>query len=70
MTIDDIKRAIHTVDLINRPLIVFAQPSIIKALKEQMPDIEEKAVLQEVDYAEPGKVIVMNRKELDNWLQG
>ena len=34
ITIDDIKRAIHTVDLINRPLIVFAQPSVIKALKE------------------------------------
>lgn len=70
ITIDDIKRAILTVDLINRPLIVFAQPSVIKALKEQNPDIEEMAVLQEVDYAEPGKAIIMNRKELDNWTFG
>ena len=67
ITIDDIKRAIHTVDLINRPLIIFARSSVIKILKEQIPDIEETAVLQESDYVEPGKAIIMNRKEFDNW---
>ena len=70
ITIDDLKRAVHTVDLVNRPLIVFAQPSVIKALKELKPDIEEIAVLQKVDYVEPGTAIVMNREELDNWAFG
>lgn len=70
ITADDLKRAIHTADLINRPLIVFTQSSVNKTLKEQIPDIEEMAVLQGVDYVEPDKAIIMNREELDKWTTG
>lgn len=70
ITSDDLKRAIHTADLINRPLIIFALPYVIKTLKEQIPDIEEMAVLQEVDYVEPDKAIIMNREKLDKWTTG
>lgn len=70
ITADDLKRAIHTADLINRPLIIFALHYVIKTLKEQIPDIEEIAVLQEADYVEPDKAIIMNREELDKWTTG
>ena len=67
---DDIKKAIHTVDLINRPFIAFAQPSVIKAIKELDPTIEDTFVLREAVFVEPDKIIVINRAELDKWTFG
>ncbi|MBP3280050.1 MAG: hypothetical protein J6M44_13960 [Butyrivibrio sp.] len=70
ISIDDIKKAIHTVDLINRPFIAFAQPSVIKAIKELDPTIEDTFVLREAVFVEPDKIIVINRAELDKWTFG
>lgn len=67
ITIDDLKKVIHKWDLIKRPQIAIAQPSVIKTLKEQIPDIEEKIVLEEADYVDPDKIIVIERAELENW---
>lgn len=67
LTIDDLKKVIHKWDLIKRPKIAFAQPSVIKNLKEQIPDIEEKIVLKETDYIDPDKIIVIERAELEKW---
>lgn len=66
-TIDDLKQIIHKWDLIKCPQIAIAQPSVIKTLKEQIPDIEEKIVLKEADYVDPDKIIVIERAELEKW---
>ena len=70
MTIDEIKQAIHKADLQLRPWIAFANPIDAKAIKEALPRIEEKVVIQETDAVESGKTIVIERKKLEEWTNG
>lgn len=70
MTIDEIKQAIHKADLALRPWIVFASPSDAKAIREALPRIEEKVVIQETDVIESGKAIAIEREKLEVWTYG
>lgn len=56
MTIDEIKQALHKADLTLRPWIVFANPSDAKAIKEVLPRIEEKIIIQETEAIEREKL--------------
>jgi formate-dependent phosphoribosylglycinamide formyltransferase (GAR transformylase) len=65
MTIDEIKQALHKADLILRPLIVFVNPSDAKVIKEVLPRIEEKIIIQETEAIESGKAIAIEREKLE-----
>ena len=67
MTIDEIKQALHKADLILRPNIIFVNPSDAKAIKDAVPEIEEKIVLKESDLVEKGKAYVIDRRKWDEW---
>lgn len=70
MTKDDILQAIHKLDLLKRPWIVFAHPKDAKAIKEALPRIEEEVVIQECDFVEQGKSVAVKREELEKWAKG
>lgn len=67
ITIEDIKQAIHKVDLINRPYIAFLHPDDAEAIKACFPRIEEEIVIQTVPYAEKGKAVCIKREDLESW---
>lgn len=67
MTINEIKQALHKVDLTLRPWVVFANPSDAKVIKEALPRIEEKIIIQETEAIESGKVIAIEREKLETW---
>lgn len=70
MTIEEIKRALHKVDLALRPNIVFVNPLDAKAIKEALPEIEKTIVIQETDAIESGKAIAIKREKLEVWTYG
>ena len=48
MTIDEIKQALHKADLILRPNIIFVNPLDAKAIKDAVPEIDEKIVIIQI----------------------
>lgn len=70
MTIEEIRQVIYKADVALRPLIVFVSPSYAKALKKALPKIEEKVVIQETEFVENGKAVVVERKKLEAWTYG
>ena len=67
MTLEDIKKTIHKMDLLKRPWIVFANPTDAKAIKESLPRIEEEIVIQETESVEQGKAVAVKREEFEKW---
>lgn len=67
MTIEDIKEAIHKVDLIKRPYIAFLHPDDAEALKAALPRIEEEIVIQSTPFVEKGKGVAIKREDLESW---
>lgn len=67
MTIDEIKQALHKADLTLRPNILFVNPADAKAIKDAVPEIDEKIVLKESDLVEKGKAYVIDRRKWDEW---
>lgn len=66
-TVDDIKQAIHKVDLINRPYIAFLHPDDAETVKAILPRIEEEVVIQPTSYVERGKGVAIKREDLESW---
>lgn len=66
-TIEDIKQAIHKVDLIKRPYIAFLHPDDAEAVKACLPKIEEEIVIQPTPYVEKGKGVCIKREDLESW---
>lgn len=64
---EEIKKAIHTVDLANRPYVVFLNPEDYKKVLEAMPDAQERVVLVPLEYIEKGKAYQFDRVELEKW---
>lgn len=64
---DDILQAVHKLDLLKRPWIVFAHPSDAKAIKEALPRIEEEVVIEETEIVEQGKAVAIKREEFEKW---
>lgn len=67
MTIEEIKQAIRKADLQLRPNILFVNPSDAKTIKDAIPEIEKTIVIQETEYIESGKAVVMDREILEKW---
>lgn len=67
MTLEDIKKTLHKLDLLKRPWIVFAHPSDAKAIKEALPRIEEEVVIEETENVEQGKAVAVKREEIEKW---
>lgn len=68
-TIEDIKQAIHKVDLIKRPYIAFLHPDDAEAVKACLPRIEEEIVIQPTPYVEKGKGVCVKREDLESWVK-
>lgn len=64
---EELKKAIHTVDLVNRPYAVFLNPEDYKKVLEAMPDAQERVVLIPDELVEKGKAYQFDRKELEKW---
>jgi hypothetical protein len=69
ITKEDIENTIHNLDLIQRPFILFVNPSEEDKFKEALKgtEFEEKVIVQPCGVAEVGKAIIMKRKELEDW---
>lgn len=67
ITIQDLERALHKVDLINRPLAVFVNPSEKDKFEKILKDAgyEDKVLLYENDGVEKGKVIAADRRAVE-----
>lgn len=67
MSINEIKQVIYEADKKIRHLVVFASPLTVKAIKEALPSIEEKIVIQETEYVKDGKAVVVERETFEKW---
>lgn len=69
--VEEIKKAIHTVDLVNRPYAVFLNPEDHKKVLEAMPDAQERVVLVPNEVIEKGKAFQIKREKLEKlwWFQ-
>lgn len=65
--VEEIKKAIHTVDLVNRPYAVFLNPEDYEKILKAMPDAQERVVLIPDEIIEKGKAYQFDRKELEKW---
>ena len=70
MTDLEIKEFIEKLDIINRPWVIFVRPEDAENIKKAFPQIEEKYFLQVNPFVEKGKVIAVQRKELEQWEYG
>ena len=70
LTSEEIKQVIHRLDLIQRHWIIFINPIQAKALKTAFPRIEDEVVIQETENVEVGKAIAIERKKLEEWING
>lgn len=64
---EEIKKAIHTVDLVNRPYAVFLNPEDYEKILKAMPDAQDKVVLISSEAIEKGQAIQFDRVELEKW---
>lgn len=67
VTVQDIKNALHKLDLIQRPYVCFIHPDRLADLIDICPDIEERVLFQPVDIADKDKCYMMKREELEDW---
>lgn len=68
MSINEIKQAIYEADKVSRNLVMFASPSMVKAIKEALPNIEEKIVIQETEWVKDGQAVVVERATFEKWV--
>lgn len=63
ITLEEIEQVIHKLDLINKPYVLYVNPSDVTLVKDLIPD---NVKLVEVPYVEKGKVHLMDRKAIEN----
>lgn len=68
MSINEIKQVIYEADKKIRNLVMFASPSMVKSIKEALPSIEEKIVIQETEWVKDGQVVVVERETFEKWV--
>jgi hypothetical protein len=64
MTLDEIRQALNKAGLMLRPNILFVNPSDAKIIRDAIPNIDMKIIIEESNYIETGKSYLMNRKSL------
>lgn len=62
---EEITKALHTVDLVNRPYAVLLNPEDYEKILKAMPDAQERVVLIPDELIEKGKAYQFDRKELE-----
>lgn len=69
--VEEIKKAIHTVDLANRPYAVFLNPEDYEKILKAMPDAQNQVVLIPNEVIEKGKAYQIKREKLEKlwWFQ-
>lgn len=65
MTAEEIKRAVQRFDLALRPCILFINPEDAEEMKETLPEIEKKVLVQVTPWMEKGEICLMERKDLE-----
>lgn len=68
LTIEDIKQAIHKLDITKRPYALLVNPEDAKTFRDKIPDIEEYVELMEREGVEKCKAYIVSRKDLEDWL--
>ena len=66
-SIEDIKQAIHKVDLLKRPYVFFLHPDDAETVKAAIPWIEEEVVIQATPFVEKRKGVFIKREDLESW---
>ena len=70
MTIENIKKTLKEWDRMLRPWVVFMNPKDAEILREGLPDLNERVVVQESIAIDRGKIICIEREKLDEWTLG
>jgi hypothetical protein len=69
MTIDEIRQVLNKADLMLRPNILFVNPSDAKIIRDAIPNIDRKIIIEESNYIETGKSYLMGRRSLGIWAE-
>ena len=67
MTLDDIRKTIERVDKINRPYVVFCNPSVKEMLEKE---VGHKYKVEESEMVHENQIIIVDREKLESWKYG
>jgi hypothetical protein len=62
MTIDEIRQLLNKADLMLHPNILFVNPSDAKIIRDAIPNIDRKIIIEESNYIETGKELYSYEK--------
>lgn len=62
---EEILKKLHEMDLEFRPNIIFVNPEDFEEIKNAIPEIEKKCILEKNNCIERGKMYLMKRKDLE-----
>lgn len=65
ITKEEFLKKLHEMDLELRPNIIFLNLEDYEEIKDAIPEIEEKCVLEKNSFIECGKMYLMKRKDLE-----
>lgn len=66
-TIEDIKKVVYDLDLINRPYILYYNPKDNDLLQKVIFTIGDRMVLQETNLIQPGTVLLADRIKVEEY---
>lgn len=66
LDIEDIKRALKKVDLLERPYALIAPPKYKEILEENFKDSYEIIITELVEAIAPDQILIIDRKAIDN----
>ena len=69
MTKEDLEQIIHNIDLLEHPFALFVHPSQEAQIRDTLRDmcVLDRFVINVTQAVEEGKIIVVKRKELEEW---
>lgn len=62
---EEFLKKLHEIDLELRPNIIFVNPKDFEEIKNAIPEIEEKCILEKNNCIERGEMYLMKRKDLE-----
>ena len=65
----DIKEMLKKADLVLRPQALLINPSDRSFILEATPDIEDKFKIYESDIVEKGKIYLIDRQYIENYIE-
>ncbi len=64
---EGMEQAINKIDMCLRPTVVFMHPDVFEAIKQQMPDIEDRMVIYTNIAIEKDKIYAMSRETFEDY---